>query len=166
MDIIGIMACDPQGIIGNNNTIPWRFEDDVKHFQSMTDRSLMIMGYNTYLSLPKSLFATRIGIVLTQQHFTNHDNFKDIFFVNSLNQCIVLIKEISLGKNVFMIGGAQIAKLFIQNNIITKFFLTKLEKPYQGNCYLDLRLFDSFAESIIKKTNEYTIYCYTKIWHS
>lgn len=51
-----IAACDPSGIIGKVNGLPWdRLEGDLKRFRALTLGKVVIMGRRTVDSLPKPL---------------------------------------------------------------------------------------------------------------
>lgn len=50
-----ILATDPTGTIGNNNDLPWgkgELTGDLKRFRQLTDGKIVIMGANTFRSLP------------------------------------------------------------------------------------------------------------------
>ena len=50
MDFNMIVACDLNGIIGNNNKIPWHIPDDLKHFKNLTENNIIVMGRKTFNS--------------------------------------------------------------------------------------------------------------------
>lgn len=47
-----IVAFDNNNAIGKNNEIPWHLSEDLKRFKSITMGHTVIMGKNTWLSLP------------------------------------------------------------------------------------------------------------------
>lgn len=47
-----ILACDEMGGIGNLNGLPWHCPQDLEHFKDLTRGSTVLMGYNTFKSLP------------------------------------------------------------------------------------------------------------------
>src|SRR5574343_879837 len=56
-----IAACDPSGIIGNGNALPWKgLEGDLKRFKALTMGKVVIMGRRTVDSLPKPLEGRKI----------------------------------------------------------------------------------------------------------
>lgn len=56
-----IAACDPSGIIGRVNGLPWKsLEGDLKRFKSLTLGKVLIMGRRTVDSLSKPLDGRRI----------------------------------------------------------------------------------------------------------
>lgn len=62
-----IAAVAENGCIGAGNTIPWRLKSDLKRFQEYTMNRPMVMGINTFDSLPK-LLKGRLTIVLTRNY--------------------------------------------------------------------------------------------------
>ena len=70
-----IWAQNRDGAIGRDNCIPWRLKEDMQFFQRMTEGSTVIMGRQTWVSLPKSSrpLPRRRNIVLTRDpHMFNH----------------------------------------------------------------------------------------------
>lgn len=153
--IIGIMAATDQGVIGYNNTLPWSFADEFEHFRKVTMNHIMIMGRKTYETTPKTLMHDQQSIVLS------HDSslfLEDAKVITSLDKCLRYIDELNTQCNIFMIGGAQIAHLFLANNLISSFVFTQIHKPYLGDTYLNLGYFKLWSKSILKDCNDYTIY--------
>ncbi len=49
-----IIACDPNGGIGYENRLPWsNIQGDLPRFKRLTEGQTVIMGRNTWDSLPK-----------------------------------------------------------------------------------------------------------------
>ena len=48
----GIIAVDGTGGIGKNGTIPWHHSQDLRRFRTLTESATMVMGSNTFFSLP------------------------------------------------------------------------------------------------------------------
>jgi dihydrofolate reductase len=48
----GIYAVNNLGYIGLNDGLPWRSKADFKHFKEKTMGARLIVGYNTYQTLP------------------------------------------------------------------------------------------------------------------
>lgn len=79
-----IAARDRNGAIGKDNTIPWDTPEDLAFFQRETRGGALIMGRNTWDSLPVKPLKGRLNIVVTSQK-----GLGDIC-VNSLEQAIVV----------------------------------------------------------------------------
>lgn len=65
-----ISACDPNGGIGYQNRLPWsNIQGDLPRFKHLTEGHPVIMGRNTWDSLPKKPLPKRINIVVTSRPF-------------------------------------------------------------------------------------------------
>lgn len=55
-------------LIGKDGQLPWHIPEDLKHFQNLTKGKIVIMGKNTYYSLPEKYrpLPKRRNIVLTR----------------------------------------------------------------------------------------------------
>lgn len=60
-----IVATSSNAVIGSNNKIPWRLKNDMLRFKNYTKGKAVVMGINTFESLPAPL-PDRINIVLTR----------------------------------------------------------------------------------------------------
>lgn len=152
--IIGIMACDPNGVIGKQGCMPWSYKKDIEFFTKTTDQQIIIMGYKTFQTLPTSILANRLNIVFSRQSYAVREN---IIFVKSIEEFQAL--ECSLPKKeCYMIGGGEIAKLFLQENLIDEFLLTRFNKCYQGDRFFPLDLLKGYKKVILYKDKDFTLY--------
>ena len=55
MDIVLLAAVAQNGIIGRDNTLPWRLKSDMQHFRNVTMGKPVVMGRKTYQSIGKPL---------------------------------------------------------------------------------------------------------------
>lgn len=62
-----IVARDENGAIGRDGTIPWNIPEDLKSFQRETLGGALIMGRNTWDSLPVKPLARRLNVVVSSQ---------------------------------------------------------------------------------------------------
>jgi dihydrofolate reductase len=64
-----IFAKSRNGVIGNNNTLPWHLPEDLTHFKKTTLGCPVIMGRKTWDSLPSKFrpLPGRLNIVITRQ---------------------------------------------------------------------------------------------------
>ena len=154
--ILAIAACDPKGIIGKNGKLPWHCPEDLQHFSATTHGCPMIMGYRTFLSLPAHYFETRTAIVFTHQKSLPTKN-PHLIFVSSIDEFLALEGSF---KDLYVIGGAQIYNLFLQENLIEEFILTKLTNNYEGDTFLLLSLLNEWSSFKIQETDIFTIHRY------
>lgn len=104
-----IVAINHNGIIGNNNKIPWYVPEDLKHFSKITKHSIVIMGRKTYFSLPNGPLPNRINIVLSREPTATLD--RNVIFTN-FESVFAILKRYPPDMKKFIIGGSEIYKLF------------------------------------------------------
>lgn len=142
-----IAAVSKNLVIGKDNQIPWNIPKDLLHFKELTKGHVVIMGKNTYRSIPKHHFPLkdRINIIVTNSatekssdanvHFTTFDDLDDMM-QDIKNECP--------GKTCFIIGGAMLYSAFIGK--ATKLHLTYIDKSYEWGSSDKIVRFPSFLE--------------------
>lgn len=106
-----ILCTDKKGGIGFKNTIPWHSSADFKHFKNETAGNKVLMGYNTWVSLPDSVkpLSDRLNVVCTSRDVEN--KYKEQSY-SKTNLIFITEDEIeSFMKNndgIIVIGGARI----------------------------------------------------------
>jgi dihydrofolate reductase len=102
-----IAAIDERMGIGKDNSLLCHIKEDLQYFKKITDGNIVVMGYNTYLSLPKRPLSNRINIVMT----TKNIELEGVIVVHSIDELFEKINEVNLdNKEVFICGGASIYK--------------------------------------------------------
>lgn len=132
MRLIHIVAYSQNRAIGKDNKLLWHLGDDMKHFKSTTENHTVLMGKNTYLSIPKKFrpLKNRINIVLsTQEQDENHDN---LFWMKSIDESTNYLNKLNNDK-VFIIGGDSIYKQTFQN--IDEIIATEVHVDIEGDAF-------------------------------
>jgi dihydrofolate reductase len=62
---IAVVAVSENGVIGNDNRLPWHLPDDLKRFKSLTMGHALLMGRRTFESIGRPLPGRR-NLVLTR----------------------------------------------------------------------------------------------------
>lgn len=121
-----IVACDPKGGIGYKNKLPWdKIEGDLPRFKKLTQGKVIIMGKNTWDSLPNKPLPNRINVVVTKSDIPN------ITTINSLPEK----DNMDLG-DVWMIGGAKLINT--SWHLIDEVHLTMTKSEYTCDAFIDL----------------------------
>lgn len=122
-----ILATTANGGMGLNNIIPWYYPQDFKVFRALTMKQKIIMGKNTWESLPKKPLKDRLNIVLTKQstlfQYPNHP-FEDTFFCDSVSNTLSQLRSLNESNvdvvsnpmdwgSIWVIGGASIYRQFV-----------------------------------------------------
>jgi dihydrofolate reductase len=121
-----ILACDLKGGIGLNGKLPWsNIEGDLPRFKELTSNKVILMGKNTWESLPKKPLPNRINIVVTKSEIPGITTISDIPLEDTMDF-----------SDVWLIGGAKL----IQSSwhLINEIHLTKTFTEYTCDTYVDL----------------------------
>ena len=132
-----IVAKAKNNIIGKDNQLIWHLPEDLKRFKQLTSGSVVIMGYNTYLSLPKKPLPNRINIVL----FDKKIELDGCVVVNSKEEALSIAKTYNIP--IFIIGGGSIYKQFL--NETDKLFLTLIDGEFEADTFFP-NFYNDFEE--------------------
>lgn len=152
--IVGIMAATQQGVIGKRNLLPWDYKEELEYFRHTTRNHNIIMGRKTYDSIPRNI-SFKIKPIVFSRTLQNSDD--KVIFVKSLYEYFNVNNLFNKSKKTFMIGGAEIAHLFLKHGLISSFILTRIHCLYQGDTYLNLKYFKGWKETVLKSYPKYTI---------
>lgn len=108
--IIGIVAVDQNGAIGKGGKLPWHYSSDMKFFKETTTGHACVMGYKTWLTL-KNPLPNRLNIVLSRQ--SEIEPQESVMVLRDVDS--VLAKAEDLKGDLFVIGGEQIYRAFLQH---------------------------------------------------
>ena len=123
--------------LGKNNDLIWTLPNDLKFFKKITSNHTIIMGRNTFESLPRML-PNRKHIVLTSRD----DLPSEVEIYKELKQILETYKNTQ--EEIFIIGGASIYSQFLEYS--DKLYLTEIDaEDKEASVY-----FPNFEE------NEYT----------
>lgn len=121
-----IAAIGKNNELGKDNDLIWHIKEDLANFKRITMGKKIVMGANTYKSLPKKLEG-REYIILSHslkniENGTVFSNFEDL--LNYLQ---------SLDEEVMIIGGASIYKTFLP--YADKLYLTEIDASEDAQVY-------------------------------
>lgn len=133
-NIVIIAAIGPNNELGKDNDLIWKIPEDMKFFRESTINKPVVMGINTFRSLPKML-PDRKHIVLTHQTLEEKD---DLIVFDNLEKLLEYLETIET--DIMIIGGAKIYEEFLPHADIM--LLTEIEK--QNNDILADRYFPEF----------------------
>ncbi len=121
-----IAAIGKNNELGKNNDLIWHIKEDLANFKRITMGKKIVMGANTYKSLPKKLEG-REYIVLSHslKNIENGTIFSD--FDKLLNYLQ------SLDEEVMIIGGASIYEMFLP--YADKLYLTEIDASEDAQVY-------------------------------
>lgn len=108
--------------LGYNNDLIWHLPEDLKFFKEVTSNHTIVMGENTFFSLPR-LLPNRKHIVLSQSGKEFPD---EVIVYNDFNKFLEDYKN--KDEDIFVIGGGMIYKLFI--DYADELYLTEIEDSF------------------------------------
>jgi dihydrofolate reductase len=112
--------------IGMENKLLAYVSNDLKRFKKITSNHTIVMGRNTFLSLPNGALPNRKNIVITD----TDEQFEGCTMVHSIEEAIDQCPE---NDESFIIGGAMIYKQFYP--IANKIYLTRFHKTFSADTY-------------------------------
>nr|AIA17257.1 Dihydrofolate reductase [uncultured bacterium] len=122
------VAMTKNRVIGEKDQLPWRLSSDLKRFKELTTGHPVIMGRQTYESLPIKFrpLPNRTNIVLTR----NKDfDAPECIVAHSLAQGIEEAKLHNGSDEIFIMGGGQIYEQALP--LTDRIYLTEVETTAQ-----------------------------------
>lgn len=156
--MISIIAAVGKNLeLGKENKLIWHLKSDLKNFKDLTMNKKIVMGKNTYLSLPKRLEG-REYIILS-------NSLKDIENAHIFNDFETLLKYLqNLEEEVMIIGGASIYKLFLP--YAYRLYLTEVDEDANADAYFpsfDTKDYKIIEEKAMQEDNlKYKFVIYEK----
>lgn len=122
-----IVAVAENMAIGKDNQLLWHISEDLKRFKKLTSGHTVVMGRNTWLSLPVRPLPHRTNIVITDNPT---ECLEGCLMVNSIEAAIAKCPE---EEESFVMGGASIYRQFMP--IADKLYITRVDKPFEGDTF-------------------------------
>ena len=128
-----IVARGANNIIGSRGALPWHLNADMKFFKSLTVGCPIIMGRNTWESLPKRPLPKRENIIVSRNgNFPANGArvFTDIKAAQATAECIATSTE---KRQTFVIGGAELYREAISQ--VGVMFITEVAARPEGDVF-------------------------------
>ena len=121
-----IVAIGQNNEIGKDNDLLWHISDDLKRFKKITTGNTIVMGLNTFNSLPKGALPNRRNIVLSfdKVEIENADLYQNIDSA---------LESINKKEKAFIIGGGSLYNQFIDK--VDKMYLTKVDAAFDADVF-------------------------------
>ncbi len=135
-----IVCVDKKNGIGKDNELLFHLPSDMEFFKKMTMEKVVVMGKNTFLSLPNGPLPNRENIVLSSS--LERD---DCMICRDKNELFNRLRMYS-SEDVFVIGGEQIYRLLV--DFCDKAYVTKVDAKKSASCFFpDLDSSSNWLES-------------------
>lgn len=147
-----IVAIAENRAIGKKNRLLWHLSADLKRFKRLTSAHTVIMGRNTFHSLPKGALPDRKNVVITDQE---GEVFPDCVMAYSINEALRFTES---DGECFIMGGGMIYEQFLP--LAGKLYLTTVHKEFEADTFfpeLDFTLWKEVESEFIEadERNEY-----------
>ena len=144
-----IVACDPKGGIGYQNKLPWdKIQGDLPRFKKLTLGKVVVMGRNTWESLPVKPLSNRLNFVLSSTPLTLPNGAFNISDINQLN-----------GFGAWIIGGAKLIQSVWDK--VSEIYLTRTLAEYTCDTFIDIVKLQYDFEMVSEETYPDHVY---QIW--
>jgi dihydrofolate reductase len=150
MKIMMIVAMDEQGIIGKDETLPWKLSNDLQRFKKLTVSdgfNAVVMGRKTWESLPNGFrpLPERLNIVMSRDTKWSDDGAEIALYpgraieISYANGC----------DELWIIGGSQIYELYLTH--VEEIHVTRVHTRNSGNISFPDLDWLNWTEEIIEK---------------
>jgi len=133
-----IVAIAQNGAIGKNNDLLWHLSEDLKYFKKTTSGKTVIMGYNTWLSLPVKPLPKRRNIVLVPDSSFDSPDFESAYSIEDVG------KICSADEECFIIGGGSVYQQFLP--LADKLYITWVFKDFEADIFFSEIDFSQWKE--------------------
>ena len=122
-----IVAIAENRAIGKDNKLLWHISGDLKRFKQLTSDHTLIMGRNTFLSLPKGALPRRRHIVISD---IEGESFDSCEMASSIEEAIAMAGSID---ECFVIGGGMVYAQFLP--LAGKLYLTQVHHSFEADTF-------------------------------
>ena len=165
-----VAVCKNNGI-GINGNLPWRIKEDLAYFSKLTKgngNNAVVMGRNTYDSLPKHYLDKRDNFIISSTLFMDEETSggEKIKTFKTIIELINYLQYISLNFNlgskkyddIWVIGGSSIYDQFIEMGLIDKCYITYIDKEYSCDTFFNhLNIFNNLNTNQNNTDNNWTL---------
>ena len=127
------------GLIGDNNQLPWHLPADLAWFKKNTLKKTVIMGRKTWESLPIRPLPGRTNIVVSrnpgyQPRNTDNMVLDNVIVAASLSDAISASRQKPQQEEVMVIGGAMLYREALP--LANRLYITRIEGESSGDAWL------------------------------
>lgn len=149
-----VVCTDIKNGIGRGNGIPWHLPEDLRNFKKLTQNNIVVMGRNTWDSLPIRPLPNRTNIIISSS-LKPYNEFgqsiggngrDDVVIFRSLDELIFARRNYMnciAEKKWFIIGGATLYNYFLRPNqldLLDAIYWTQLHEDYHCDTVLKVGL--------------------------
>jgi len=127
-----ILACDNNWGIGKDNDLPWPHNSaDLQWFKECTDGGIVVMGRNTWDSLPRKPLPNRENVVITTA-----ESLEGPDVVVDMRSFLKILPQMKRqNKDIWVIGGAKLIQSL--SMYIEEYWISRIDGHYECDTFLD-----------------------------
>jgi dihydrofolate reductase len=146
-------------VIGKDNGLLWHLPDDLKHFKRLTVGHPVVMGRNTWESLPEKYrpLPDRTNIVVTRDETYDAPGAT---VAHSLPDAMVAARAASGSDEIFIIGGGELYRTALSET--DRIYLTLVDDDTPGTVFFPD--YSEFSNVIEEESHEENGYSY--VWRT
>jgi dihydrofolate reductase len=122
-----IVAIAENYAIGKDNDLLWHISKDLKRFKELTKGHYIIMGKNTYFSLPVRPLPHRTSMIITD---VPGEVIDDCLMAYSIEDAV---EKMDAKNENFIIGGGSIYRQFMP--LADKLYITRVHKDFEADTF-------------------------------
>ena len=145
-----IVASSLEYGIGFENKLCWNIPEELKHFRHITSSCLIkdtkncvIMGKNTWYSIPNTPLKNRINIIISSQDYDKitkeTSEMPDVRVFKTIDDALIYVDSDAIIGSCFIIGGAKLYNTILEKYIkyITSIYWSIIyDKKYECDCFI------------------------------
>ena len=145
-----IVASSLEYGIGFENKLCWNIPEELKHFRHITSSCLIkdtkncvIMGKNTWYSIPNAPLKNRINIIISSNEYDKikkeTSEMPDVRVFKTIDDALIYADSDAIIGSCFIIGGAKLYNTILEKYIkyITSIYWSIIyDKKYECDCFI------------------------------
>lgn len=145
-----IVASSLEYGIGFENKLCWNIPEELKHFRHITSSCLIkdtkncvIMGKNTWYSIPNAPLKNRINIIISSNEYDKikkeTSEMPDVRVFKTIDDALIYVDSDAIIGSCFIIGGAKLYNTILEKYIkyITSIYWSIIyDKKYECDCFI------------------------------
>ena len=159
--------------IGYNNQLLFKLKYDMETFKKITThinnknkKNAVLMGYNTFSSIPKKYFPldNRINIIISKNNYNKvktqikECKYPGTYVFNNIYNALTFCMSSNYIETLYIIGGSSIYEYFVKHSLIDEFYITEITMPklIMGDTFLTCKdiIDKGYVKHHIKTFNE------------
>lgn len=152
-----IAAIGKSNELGLNNKLLWHIKEDLEFYKRTTINKNIIMGRNTFESMPANALKNRKPIILTTKEINTNI---DIKIYNNIDLLIEYIKNSK--EEYIVVGGAKVYSELLK--YVDTMYLTEIDKNFNADTYFPIFDTNEWDYTIIKDCMENDISYKRKVY--